>query len=249
MELSWSTFLFEIVNFLVLVWILIHFLYRPVLNVIAKRRGEIEDRLAESRRLHEAAEQLKTEYESRLGDWNTERQQLRDNLAQQLDEERARQMAALRANLENEQERTRSAQARQHAEAAREAEHLALQQGARFATRLLGLAAGPELEARLIDLALDDLAALTAERITTIRKQWGKPPEGIQVSSAYPLDEDRRQRLEQVLRDVFGIDLPLRCQQKPELMAGLRIHVGAWVLHANVHDELAGFVESSHDAR
>ncbi len=39
MELNWSTLLLEIVNFLVLVWILKRFLYRPVLQVIEERRS------------------------------------------------------------------------------------------------------------------------------------------------------------------------------------------------------------------
>ena len=38
MELSGSTFVLEIINFLILVWILKRFLYKPVLGVIAKRR-------------------------------------------------------------------------------------------------------------------------------------------------------------------------------------------------------------------
>ncbi|MBE9486855.1 MAG: ATPase, partial [Chloroflexi bacterium] len=95
MELSWSTFLLEIINFLVLVWILKRFLYKPVLDVIARRRTGIEDRLAETQRLHDEADTLKTEYENRLADWNQERQQSRDALAQELNEERARQMEVL----------------------------------------------------------------------------------------------------------------------------------------------------------
>jgi len=48
LELSWSTFLLEIINFLVLVWILKHFLYKPVLDVIARRRSGIEKTLADA---------------------------------------------------------------------------------------------------------------------------------------------------------------------------------------------------------
>ena len=53
MELNWSTFVLEILNFLVLVWILKRFLYKPVLAVIARRREGIEKSLAEARSLHE----------------------------------------------------------------------------------------------------------------------------------------------------------------------------------------------------
>ena len=37
MELDWSTFALEIINFLALLWILKRFLYRPILAVVAER--------------------------------------------------------------------------------------------------------------------------------------------------------------------------------------------------------------------
>ena len=42
MEWNWSTFVLEMINFLVLVWILKHFFYRPVLGVIERRQKSID---------------------------------------------------------------------------------------------------------------------------------------------------------------------------------------------------------------
>lgn len=249
MELNWSTFLLEIINFLVLVWILKHFLYKPVLDVIARRRAGIEDQLAEALRLHDEADTLKAEYENRLADWEHERQQARDALAQELDEERSRRLAALETTLAQEREKTQVAESRQRAEAAREIEHHALQQSTQFAARLLTQAAGPELEARLFDLLVDNLSSLSSDQIAALRTQWGKPPEAIMVASAYPLPEDRRQRLEKALSKVTGLAVSVHYAQDPELLAGLRITIGAWVLYTNLRDELKGFTEFAHAAR
>ena len=49
MEMDWSTFILEIINFLILVWILKRFLYRPILEVIARRREGVEKTLSEAR--------------------------------------------------------------------------------------------------------------------------------------------------------------------------------------------------------
>ncbi|HKJ50401.1 MAG TPA: F0F1 ATP synthase subunit delta [Gammaproteobacteria bacterium] len=246
MELSWSTFLFEMINFLVLVWILKRFLYQPVLNVIARRRSEIEEQLAESRRLQAEAGQLKADYENRLDDWGKERQRLRDGLATDLDAERAQQLEALQSDLAAEREKARVAEARRQADAARETEQQALQQGAHFAASLLGEAAGPELEARLADILLDELEKISDDRAGAIRKQWGEPPAAIRVESAFPLDGDRRRRLEKKLKGLLDLDLPVNFEQKPELLAGLQVTVGAWVMQVNLRDELKGFAELSH---
>jgi F-type H+-transporting ATPase subunit b len=249
LELNWSTFLLEIINFLVLVWILKHFLYKPVLDVIARRRAGIESQLSEARRLHDEANTLKEEYENRLSDWDHERQQARESLAQELHEERARRIEALKTTLVQEREKERIAESRRRTEAQRAIEHQALQQSAQFAARLLGQSTGPELEERLMDLLLDGLSSLSSDHIATLRTQWGKPPEAIMVSSAFPLSEERKKRLEKTLTGVTGLSVPVKYERNADLLAGLRVTIGAWVLRANVQDELKGFAEFAYAAR
>lgn len=249
MEFSWSTFLLEIINFLVLVWILKRFLYKPVLGVIARRRADIEDRLTEARHLHDEADALKAEYENRLEDWDRERRQARDTLARELDEERTQQMQALRKAMTGEREKAHVADSRRRIEAQREIEHSALQQGAQFATRLLTQAAGPELETKLLDVLLDGMSGLSSNQIAALRTQWGEPPDAILVVSAYPLPEDRRKLIEETLTGVTGLTVPVRYARDPDLLAGLRITIGAWTLHANVKDELKGFAALAHAER
>ena len=59
MEFNFSTFALEIVNFLILIWILQRLFYKPVLAVIARRKQHIDQTLAEARKLHQEAEDLR----------------------------------------------------------------------------------------------------------------------------------------------------------------------------------------------
>lgn len=249
MEFSWSTFLLEIINFLVLVWILKRFLYKPVLNVISRRKAGIEERLDEARRLHDEADALKEEYENRLVDWDRERRGARDVLARELEEERAQKVKELDEALDRERERAHVSESRRRSQAQRELEYRAVEQGAKFATRLLDRACGPELEEKLVEELLDGMSILSTDQVASLRTQWGAPPDAILVSSAYELPEDRREKLEGALRKVTGLDVPVRYELDPDLLAGLRISVGAWLLQANVRDELKGFAEFAHAIR
>jgi F-type H+-transporting ATPase subunit b len=242
-ELNWTTFILEIVNFLVLVWILQRFLYKPVLAVIARRRAGIEQTLAEAKKVHAEAEQLQQKYEGRLSDWEQERQQARAKLQQEIETERTRRQQELETALAQEREKAQVAEERRLQDTIRKGEETALQQGARFAARLLQEAAGPELEARLLELLLTELQQLPEERLTTLRESWAEPPAEIRVSSAYPLGDAQRQRLQQALAATTGLTVPVQFEQDPELVAGLRIAIGAWVLGANVRDELKSFAE------
>lgn len=246
MELNWSTFVLEILNFLILVWILKRFLYGPVLNVIARRQAGIEKTLADAEACHADAQALRARYEGRLAEWEQERQQTRDAMVRDVEDERARRLSELQSELERLRETARVADERRRADSERRLEETALAQGARFATRLLEQASGPDTETRLVDLAIDELAKLPAERIEALRN-GNTTTHGGTVSTAYALDDERHRRLVETLETVFAKPLSLHFQQDPQLCAGIHIELGAWVLAANVRDELKGLVELAHD--
>ena len=246
MELNWSTFVLEIFNFLVLVWILKRFLYRPVLDVITRRRTVIDNQLAEAEQHHTEANALKEQYEHRLADWELEREKATDTLHHELEQNRLDQLKNQKVELAQEEEKNHVTRSRQDKQAIRDIEQRALQQAAQFASRLLAEATGPDLETRLFNLLLVDLNAMTAEQIRDLGHEWGEPPAQIQVSSAYPLTADQRQQLEETLSRATGLSVPVHYEQQAELLAGLNIIIGAWALQLNVRDELQGFTEFIH---
>jgi F-type H+-transporting ATPase subunit b len=248
LELNWSTFVLEIINFLILVWILKRFFYQPVLDVIARRRDGIEKTRANAKKLQDEAQELRSQYENRLAGWDRERRAAREQLAEEIEAERAQRLQTLASDLAQERERSAVVEQRRLENLRRQLEQTALTQGAQFAARLLSLAAGPPLQEILLDLLLQQLETLPAARLAELRSSTGTAPEGIRVTSALPLDAAMRKRLEQSLGTCLGAPLPFQYQQDPELLAGVRITVGAWVLHANVKDELAGFARLAHDA-
>ncbi|MGD8810072.1 MAG: F0F1 ATP synthase subunit delta [Gammaproteobacteria bacterium] len=245
MELSWSTFILEIINFLVLVWILKRFLYQPVLDVIAARRKSIEEQLSEAHTVEHEAEALKEQYNGRLAQWESERRNARDELEREIEQERARQLEELRSTLESEREKSRVTNERELAEQRRELEQQALRQGAAFASRLLTKASGPELENRLLELFVDGLKDLSEDQLDRLREHCADKSAEIEVSSAWPLSDEQRERLSSALTDALGASPPVRFGQDEQLLAGLRVEMGAWVLAVNVRDELAGFTELS----
>jgi len=244
-QLDWSTILLEIVNFLVLVWILKRFLYKPVLDIIAKRRTSIESTVAKSESMKQEAEALKEQYESRLADWEQERAKARETLRDEMEAERVRLHKELDLEIQNAREKARVADERRLLEAQRLAEQHAVTQGARFAARLVGSLSGPELDARLVQKMLEELQQFPGDRIATLRQQAVSRAE---VMSARVLDESTRQAIGFALGRLFGHAVDCQYHEDSTLLAGVRITIGPWILRANFKDELQGFVELSHES-
>lgn len=246
MELDWSTFLLEIVNFLILVWLLKRFLYQPVLNVIARRRKTIEDELSRAREGQQAAEKLKGDYEARLADWEREKRAALVRLDQQLEEERGKRLQQLDQELEQQRLKHRARDEHQQLQWRTQAEAEALQLGASFASRLLQSLSGPELDLRLQRLFIEQLAALSGDALRELREGWQRADARIDVVSAQPLDAEREQAIRAALEERLGKrDGQWRILCDASLIAGLRVSVGGWILEANLRDELRFFTDAA----
>jgi F-type H+-transporting ATPase subunit b len=240
-EFDWVTFALEIVNFLVLVWILKRFLYLPVLQTIARRKAAIDQTLADAKAKGVEAAGLEGQYRDRLADWEKEKQTLRALAEGEVNAERGRRMAALQDTLEQEREKRRVVERRQLQEWRNQMEDAAIAQGGQFAARLLSRLASPELEARLVALALDDLARLPGAQLGAIRAACRDAQNKVRVTTAFPLTDAERRALVQGLTEATGANVSAEFAEAPALLAGLRVSIGPWVMHANVQDELKFF--------
>lgn len=108
----------QMVNFLLLIFILNYLLYKPLLGIIEKRKKQLEEADEEVRRLQEAVEQKVTEYEQKLAQAKAEAMNKRAELLKEaaenakriIDEQRAKvpfMMAEFQKRIAQEMEEAR----------------------------------------------------------------------------------------------------------------------------------------------
>lgn len=74
-----STFIWQIVNFLILVFILAKFAYKPLLKIMEDRKNKIASDLEAAEKAKESAESMKEEYAAKLSNAKQEAQVIIDN--------------------------------------------------------------------------------------------------------------------------------------------------------------------------
>jgi F-type H+-transporting ATPase subunit b len=244
MEFDWTTVILEMLNFLVLIWLLKRFFYRPVLAVIEKRRAAGEKFLTDADARHREADALKGDYEQRLAQFGKERELAMARLDEEIAAERERRLAAVELEATADRQRRRMLEAREtgEREAAMEREAVAI--AGRFASRFLDRLAGPELETKLVDLALAELQTVSPEKLAELRTALRDPATSIKVVTVYPLDATRRASFAAMLGSLVGRELTPQFQEDATLKSGLCLMAGAWVLMANLRDELNFFTSA-----
>ena len=219
MELDWWTFGLQAVNFLVLVWLLQYFLFRPVSNVIARRREEAQKMLSE-------AEAARKEAEAELARARAEAE---------------RQLAGRGRLLE---EAEREAKARQHeliAAARKEAEGIIAE--ARAEARRLHEQEVECIEDRAAELAVEIAARLLARLpdearvaafIPGLAEQLRRLPEEVrhgiaeggarfQLHTPRALAEAEIAAVRKAVSEAFGQQVEITAEVDPAIIAGLEL--------------------------
>ncbi len=243
MDFNLTTFLFEIVNFLALVWLLQRLLYKPLQRGIDKRNTAIREReeLAEQR-IAGAARSLQEYNESRA-----ELDQLREQTIREATEEASEQRARILEQAREDAAAER-ARAQRTLEVEREAalawvREVLVERSAEVAGRILSQLAPDALEPALLDQLLVELG----RQAGSLRHEVGAnghapsvPPE-VEVTFANMPGDAGVSRLRGKLSETLGGTPRLSLREDATLGAGLVVRIGSRVLDASMAGQLEAF--------
>ncbi|MCB1675503.1 MAG: hypothetical protein KDI01_04395 [Halioglobus sp.] len=102
MSIDWITVIAQIANFLVLVWLLKRFLYRPILDGIDAREAEIARGMAAAGEAQKQAQAAETDYRNRQAQLLSDQDALVDEALRAAQDDRDTLLAEARTRLEQE---------------------------------------------------------------------------------------------------------------------------------------------------
>jgi F-type H+-transporting ATPase subunit b len=235
MNFNWWTFALQTANFLILVWLLQHFLFKPVKAMVGRRREEISRALTEASAEREAASRLKQEMQIQRSQMEAERQKLLEEQGIQLSSQR--QQILEQARIEAEKLKCQAlAQLKQERAAATDE---LFQESVRLATvlaeRLLRELATPALDQPFFARALDYLDRLPATERSTLLAELGSEP--LMLTTAHPIGIEEQARWREPLAKRLGAN-NISFGADPALIAGAKLQFAHSVLSFNWRDAL-----------
>lgn len=231
-----STFLFQVVNFLVLVLVLRRWLYRPVLEMIARRQQEAQAPLAAAAADRRTAAELRAQADQLQAEARGARAQALEQAAQESQARRDELLADARRAAEELAGKTRADLQRERATAEAELRARAAEVAVAIAGRLLDAAGGLVPTERLLEQAMRAVEQLDERQRSAAAGTAGRQ---VQVLTATPLDGARRQSVADRLRRALGPEVTVGFAEDPALIAGAEIHLPAAVVRQSWRDQLA----------
>lgn len=241
MELSWSSLILEIINFLVLIWILKHFFYAPIQKTILNRKKMVQDKLENAEKLNSEATQLQKKYENRLAEWQQEKDKMKKDVEQTMEEWKSEEVVTFEKKLKDKQETFFSREQQKSAEVSEKNAKKAFLLAGKFSANLLKSFADEHLEKNIIEQMIEDLNNLPTEQVNLFANLTEQNQ--VVVQSAYPMNKQQQQNLVQTMEQLVHKKLSFDFTENPELFAGLTLQIGSIVLQANLCNELKFFTE------
>jgi F-type H+-transporting ATPase subunit b len=223
MLIDWFTVLAQVVNFLILVWLLKRFLYRPILDAIDAREKGIAKELADADAKKSEAQKERDEFQRKNEELDQQRAVLLSKATNEANAERQRLLD----------------EARKAADALAAKRHEALRSEQQNLRVALGRCAREEVFA-IARKALADLATTSLEErmgvvfACRLREMDGKAKarlgEALKsasapalVRSAFDLPAEQRAVIQDALNETFSADIHLRFERAPDLVSGIEL--------------------------
>ena len=223
MLIDWFTVAAQVVNFLILVWLLKRFLYRPILDAIDAREKRIASELADAHAKNAEAQKTRDEFQHKNEEFDQQRAAL---LSKAMDEAKAE-----RQRLFDE--------ARKAADALSAKRQDTLRNDAHTLNRAISRRTQQEVFAiarkALMDLATTSLEERLGEVFTRrLREMDGMAKAGLAaalktapdpalVRSAFDLPAEQRAVIQQALNDTFSAEIHVRFETTPDLISGIEL--------------------------
>jgi F-type H+-transporting ATPase subunit b len=220
--IDWVTVGAQIANFLILVWLLKHFLYDRILRAVDQREERIASQFEEAEERESQAEKQRRELEEKRRELERARE---EKLAQAQEEAKAKRQEMekkARQEVERLEQSWRQELASRQQGFLRQLREMAGREVYQVARRALADLADADVQAQALAAFRRRLGGLEAQERQGVAEAF-RQAEKVAVRSARELDEDQRQELAQALSRELEVEPELSFAAAPELGLGLEL--------------------------
>jgi len=226
MQIDWLTVAAQIVNFLVLVWLLQRFLYRPITDAMARREKRIESRLAEAKDARAEVEAEAERLREKRAELEASREEVLRAARQKADGLRKEMEADLREEMEARRMSWKAYLADERDDFAARLQRRAGHQVLDIVGRVLKDYAGSDLASQVAGTFADRLAELDSEARDKLKAAAERSDGSARVASSVPLEPAARSRMTDAIHDHIAPGIEVEFIEDDALLLGLRLIIG-----------------------
>jgi F-type H+-transporting ATPase subunit b len=239
MLIDWFTVAAQALNFLILVWLLKRFLYKPILNAIDAREKLIAKELADADAKKSEAQKEHAEFQKKNEEFDRQRAALLTKATDEAKAERERLLDEARKAadaLSAKRQESLSHDAQNLNQAIR---RLAQKEVFAITRKALTDLATTSLEERMGEVFDRRLRELDGKAKSLLGDALRKNSEPALIRSAFDLPAAQRAALQNALNETFSAEIHIRFETAPDLVSGIELTTNGQKVGWSIADYLA----------
>lgn len=222
MLIDWFTVIAQVINFLILVWLLKRFLYQPILNAIDAREKNIAAKIADADAKEVEALRERDEYVQKNEVFDKQRNAQMNEALETAKKEREKLLDGARQDAEALREKLQQGLRNEQQSLNEELSQRTHKEVFEIARKALQDLAGVTLEERMTEIFLQRLAELNTEQIDELKSVF-KTSASLRVRTAFNLPEQQRAAIKALITEILGAEKTIEFDIVADLLSGIEL--------------------------
>lgn len=244
MLIDWFTVIAQVVNFLILVWLLKHFLYRPILNAIDAREKRIATEIAEADAKKTEAMKERDEFRQKNEAFDQQRNVRMNQVIEEAKTERARLLDDARQEAEKLRNKLHEALKNEQHGLNDALSLRAREEVFAIARKVLADLAGTTLEERMTEIFLARLRELNDAEMADLKSAFKASTKPLLVRTAFNLPKEQCAAIDAASKEILGSDKQLKFKTAPDLVSGIEISADGQKIAWSIADYLTSLAKN-----
>ena len=239
MLIDWFTVMAQIVNFLILVWLLKRFLYVPVLKAIDQREEKIKNQIRDAENKMAEAEKEKDTYHLKNQTFEQQREYLLSEAAGEAESVRQKLLESTRREAKELRNRLKESIRTEQMDLNREIVARTQEEVFALARKVLADLASESLEEHIAGVFIRKLNGLKGEKKALLVTALKASPGDVVLRSAFDLSRELRMAIEKTLEKITMVNILPRFESAPKLIGGIELTTaGGYKIAWSIEDYL-----------
>jgi F-type H+-transporting ATPase subunit b len=238
MLIDWFTVCAQALNFLILVWLMRRFLYRPILAAIDAREKKIAKELADADAQKAEAHKERDEFQQKNEAFDKERDGLLAKAADDAKTEGRRLVDEARKESDSTRAKARDALIGEQRSLGDEITRRTREEVFAIARKTLADLSSASLEERMVDVFVRRLRALEGSEREEMKAVFKSPSPAALVRSAFDLPDAQRSAVQEAMKETLAIESPVDFQTAPDLVSGIEVTASGRKIAWSIEDYL-----------
>jgi F-type H+-transporting ATPase subunit b len=242
--IDWFTVIAQIINFLVLVYLLKRFLYAPIIKAMDRRQEKVDLRLEEARKKKEEAEQEAGLFLKKNREFDARHEEMLSQIKKEAEARKAELIKEARSQVDSDMAGWYGAIQKEKETFLQDIRRHAVRQTCVIARRAIKDLSNVDLENCISSIFIERLQNIDANEREALARAVQDPVEGIRVNSAFEIPGESAKKIVRLIQNLTTDSVVVRFEILPELICGIELKLYGRKISWNIADYLASFEES-----